>query len=151
MQQTDYTTTPPIVNWNTNKLKSPPPFGYPFVPPNWQNPNNYAAFGKPTTHTFVQQFSAMIWGNISPNPLQFGFNVVPYANPNLGLGTAIAPFYYWQRGLDSYTQVTQLVDQQIGVVLEQLHKLPQSVIDNTIIIFAADHGEYSGAHGFVQG
>jgi uncharacterized sulfatase len=25
------------------------------------------------------------------------------------------------------------------------------VIDNTVIVFASDHGEYSGAHGFVQG
>src|SRR6185295_9270509 len=39
----------------------------------------------------------------------------------------------------------------IGIVLDQLNKLPQSVIDNTVIIFASDHGEYSGAHGFVQG
>lgn len=151
MQQTDYTTTPPIVNWNTNKLKSPPPFGYPFLPPNWQNPNNYAAFNKPTTHTFVQQLQALIWGGISSDPLQLGFKVVPYADPNLGFGTGLAPFYYWQRGLDSYTQVTQIVDQQIGAVLDQLHRLPRSVIENTIVIFASDHGEYSGAHGFVQG
>jgi uncharacterized sulfatase len=48
------------------------------------------------------------------------------------------------------TQITKIVDQQIGDVLDQLHKLPQSVIDNTVIIFASDHGEYSGAHGFVQ-
>jgi arylsulfatase A-like enzyme len=150
-QFTDYTTTPPIVNWNTNKLKSPPFNGYPFLPLNWQSPRNYAAFNKPTTHTFVQQFQAAIWGNISSDPFQLGFKVVPYGNGNLGIGTGIAPFYYWQRGLDSYTQVTQLVDQQIGVVFDQLHKLPQSVIDNTIIIFASDHGEYSGAHGFVQG
>lgn len=147
----DYTNTPPIVNWNTNQLKSPPPLGYPFLPPNWQNPKNYAGFNKPTTHTFLQQFQAAIWGDISPDPFQPGFRVSPYGNGNLGLGTGVAPFYYWQRGLDSYTQVTQIVDQQIGDVLDQLHKLPQSVIDNTVIIFAADHGEYSGAHGLVQG
>src|SRR5439155_10154087 len=27
----------------------------------------------------------------------------------------------------------------------------QSIIDNTVIVFASDHGEYSGAHGFGQG
>ena len=150
-QVQDYTTTPPIVNWNTNQLKSPPPLGYPFLPPNWQNPNNYAAFNKPTTHTYIQQFQAAVWGDISPDPFQLGFRVSPYGKGNLGIGTGVAPFYYWQRGQDSYTQITKILDQQIGDVLDQLHKLPQSVIDNTIIIFASDHGEYSGAHGFVQG
>jgi arylsulfatase A-like enzyme len=147
----DYTNTPPIVNWNTNQLKTPPPFGYPFLPNNWQNPNQYAAFNKPTTHTFIQQFQAAVWGGISPTPFQLGFKIAPYGNGDLGIGTATAPFNYWQRGLDSYTQVTKLVDQQVGDVLDQLHHLPQSVIDNTVIIFASDHGEYSGSHGLVQG
>ena len=61
------------------------------------------------------------------------------------------PYSYWQRGLDSYTQVMQFVDTQIGNVLDQLHNLPKDVRDNTVIVFASDHGEYSGAHGFVQG
>ena len=57
--------TPPIVNWDTNKLKSPPPFGYPILPPNWQDPNHYAAAGKPTTHTFIQEFPAAVWGGVT--------------------------------------------------------------------------------------
>ncbi|HEX4577726.1 MAG TPA: sulfatase-like hydrolase/transferase [Edaphobacter sp.] len=150
-QMQDYTNNPPIVNWDTNKLKSPRSYGYPFLPPNWQNPKNYAATGKPTTHTFIQQFQEGVWGGIAPDLFQFGFKVSPYGNGNLGFGVGYAPFYYWQRGLDSYTQITQKVDEQIGDVLDQLHKLPQSVIDNTVIIFASDHGEYSGAHGLVQG
>ncbi|WP_446742442.1 sulfatase-like hydrolase/transferase [Silvibacterium acidisoli] len=147
----DYTTTPPIVNWATNKLKSPPSYGYSIVPPNWQDPNQYAKYNKPTTHTFIQKFSGAVWGNITSSPGQAGFRIKPYPNGDLGLGYAEAPFYYWQRGLDSYTQVTQLVDQQIGAVLAQLQKLPSSIVDNTVIVFAADHGEYSGAHGLVQG
>jgi uncharacterized sulfatase len=150
-QVIDYTNTPPIVDWNTNKLKNPPPHGYPLLPPNWQSPDKYAAFNKPTTHTFIQELQSAIWGDVSSNLFQFGFKVAPYANPALGIGVGTAPFYYWQRGLDSYTQVTRKVDEQIGAVLDQLHQLPQSVIDNTVIIFASDHGEYSGAHGFVQG
>jgi uncharacterized sulfatase len=150
-QVIDYTNTPPIVDWNTNQLKSPPFYPYPLLPHNWQNPNNYAALNKPTTHTFIQQFQEAVWGGITTDPFQLGFRVSPYGNGNLGIGTGYAPFYYWQRGLNSYTQVTQIVDQQIGAVLDQLHKLPQSVIDNTVIIFASDHGEYSGAHGMVQG
>ena len=151
MQVLDYTNTPPIVNWDTNQLKSPPSFDYPFLPPNWQSPNHYAATGKPTTHTFIQQFQEAVWGGITANPRQRGFKVSPYGNGDTGFGVGFAPFYYWQRGLDSYTQITQILDEQIGVVLDQLHKLPRSVIDNTIIIFASDHGEYNGAHGMVQG
>jgi arylsulfatase A-like enzyme len=145
----NYSTTPPLVPWSTDKLKSPPSYGYPLLPPNWQNPNLYAQFNKPTTHTFIQQFQMAVWGGITPNPLQLGFSVNQYSNLTLGVG--LAPFYYWQRGLDSYTQITQIVDQQIGAVLCELNKLPQSIIDNTVIVFASDHGEYSGAHGLVQG
>jgi uncharacterized sulfatase len=66
-------------------------------------------------------------------------------------GVAKMPFSYWQRGLDSYTQVMQIVDAQIGSVLDTLHSLPTNVWQNTVVVFASDHGEYSGAHGFVQG
>ncbi|MBV8892875.1 MAG: sulfatase-like hydrolase/transferase [Acidobacteria bacterium] len=45
----------------------------------------------------------------------------------------------------------QIVDRQIGRVLEALHSLPDSVVDNTVIVFVSDHGEYSGAHGMLQG
>jgi arylsulfatase A-like enzyme len=150
-QVIDYTNTPPIVDWNTNHLKTPPFYPYPLLPPNWQNPNNYAALKKPTTHTFIQQFQEAVWGGITPDPFQPGFRVSPYSNEKLGIGVGYAPFHYWQRGLNSYTQVTQIVDQQIGAVLDQLHHLPPSVVENTVIIFASDHGEYSGAHGLVQG
>lgn len=150
----DYTTTPPIVNWDTNALKSPPPFNYPNLPPNWQDPSNYAAAGKPTTHTYLQLFSAAVWGDITTDQSQQGFQVVPYpVGPQgpTGYGVGFAPFSYWQRGLDSYTQITKILDDQIGDLLGELNKLPQSIIDNTVIIFASDHGEYNGAHGFVSG
>jgi arylsulfatase A-like enzyme len=150
-QVLDYTNTPPIVDWDTNQLKSPPCFRYPLLPPNWQNPRNYAATGKPTTHTFIQQFQEAVWGGVTANPRQRGFRVRPYANGDTGFGIGFAPFHYWQRGLDSYTQITQILDQQIGAVLDQFHQLPRSIIENTVIIFASDHGEYNGAHGFVQG
>ena len=141
----------PQVPWSKNALKSPPSYGYPVLPPTWENPTQYAAHKKPTTHTFVQELQAAIWGGISADAQQKNLSVVPYGDGSLGLGIGTAPFNYWQRGLDSYTQVTQIVDQQIGAVLDQLHKLPQSVVDNTVIVFASDHGEYSGAHGMVQG
>jgi len=147
----DYTNTPPIVDWDTNQLKSPPFFRYPLLPPNWQPPNSYAGTGKPTTHAFMQQFSEAVWGGVTTNPRQRGFRVRPYGKGETPYGVGYAPFYYWQRGLDSYTQITQILDDQIGAVLDQLHQLPQSIVDNTIVVFASDHGEYNGAHGFVQG
>ena len=41
-----------------------------------------------------------------------------------------------------------IVDQRIGEIVSAL---PSDVVRNTIIIFASDHGEYAGAHGFVAG
>ena len=69
---------------------------------------------KTTTHTFIQEFSTAVWGGITPDPFQLGFRIQPYGDGSLGLGIGEAPFFYWQRGLDSYTQITQIVDQQIG-------------------------------------
>lgn len=52
-QFTDYTTTPPIVNWNINKLKSPPPQGYPFLPPTGRIPlTTRHSTNPPRTPTF---------------------------------------------------------------------------------------------------
>jgi Sulfatase len=41
-----------------------------------------------------------------------------------------------------------ILDQNIGIVLEAL---PPDAAQNTIIVFASDHGEYASAHGFVSG
>ena len=151
----DYTNgPPPLYNWDTNATKSPPPLNYPNLPPNWQRPSDYAAAGKPTTHQFMQMLQAAVWGGITFDPSQKGFQVTAYpTGPDgpTGFGVGNGPFSYWKRGLDSYVQITQFLDDQIGDLLGELNKLPQSVIDNTVIIFASDHGEYNGAHGIVQG
>jgi arylsulfatase A-like enzyme len=143
----------PIVPWSENALKDPPPYGYPTLPPNWENCSSLEE--KPSTQTFVNEFAQGTWGGVTDDPNQDIATVAQYPNPNsvtnLNLGVAKMPFSYWQRGLDSYTQVMQIVDCQIGRVLEALHSLPRSVVENTVVVFASDHGEYSGAHGFVQG
>ena len=56
----------------------------------------------------------------------------------------MAPFSYWQRALDMYTQVITDVDVQIGTMLCQI---PDSMKKNTIIIFTTDHGDYVSSHG----
>lgn len=137
---TDY---PPVVSWDANVLKEPPSYGYPATPPNWESADQIAAH-KPSTHAFFRGLTAFVWGGVSDDPGQEGFTITPFdALP--GYGTGLAPFSYWQRTLDSYTQTLSIVDKQVGVVLDAL---PADVAANTVIVFTSDHGDYAGAHGF---
>ena len=141
----------PVVPWGKNALKSPNSYGFPVLPPNWESADTIKA-NKPSTQRFFKEFSEAVWGGISDDSSQDTATVVPYPGGNpLTIGVSKFPFSYWQRGLDSYTQTMQIVDVQIGRLLDTLNGLPQSVIENTVIVFASDHGEYNGAHGFVSG
>jgi arylsulfatase A-like enzyme len=51
----------------------------------------------------------------------------------------------WKRYQDYYFNCLQDVDVQLGRLLDELDAL--GLMDNTIIIYAADHGEMAGAHG----
>src|SRR5215831_12208807 len=141
----------PVVPWGKNALKSPNSYAFPVLPPNWESADTIKD-NKPSTQRFFKEFSEAVWGGISDDSSQDSATVVAYpgANP-LTLGVSKFPYSYWQRGLDSYTQTMQIVDCQIGRLLDTLQGLPQSVIENTVIVFASDHGEYNGAHGFVSG
>jgi uncharacterized sulfatase len=145
---------PPAVPWESNELKSPNSYGYPTLPPNWESRDDLMN-NKPSTQLFVHDFQQGVWGGATDDSTQDTATIEQYPNPNrfrdLNLGIAKMPFSYWQRGFDSYTQVMQIVDGQIGRVLEALHSLPDQVIENTVIVFASDHGEYCGAHGMLQG
>jgi arylsulfatase A-like enzyme len=144
----------PVVPYGKDKLKSPPEFGYPDLPPNWENAADWAAQNKPSTQTFIKAFSNLFWGGASEDPQQNDFTITEYPAPALNnptLGTPFGPFSYWRRGLDSYTQIIQIVDDQIGKVLDAVEHLPPSMVENTVIVFCSDHGEYSGAHGLLQG
>ena len=141
---------PPVVSWEDNPLKSPPSFGYAALPPNWESVAALQA-NKPSTQVMGQWASAAIFsGDAQEDPSQSGFSVerYPFQDQDLNYGVGVAPFSYWQRCLDSYTHIMQIVDQRIGEVLSAL---PRDVRDNTIIVFASDHGEYAGAHGFMSG
>jgi arylsulfatase A-like enzyme len=141
----------PVVPYREDALKSPPEFGYPDLPPNWENAADWAAQKKPSTQTFIKTFSELVWGGITEDPQQDGFIISEYPATDLNEGVAYSPFRYWRRGLDSYTQIMQVVDCQIGRVLDALYDLPRRIVENTVIVFASDHGEYSGAHGLPQG
>lgn len=141
----------PDVPWQQNALKSPPDYGYAQLPPNWERESDWQAQGKPSTQTFIKDFQELVWGGVSENANQDEFTIEAYKATQTGYGVAKAPFSYWQRGMDSYTQIMEIVDIQIGRVLDKLNSLPRSVVENTVILFASDHGEYSGAHGMISG
>lgn len=150
-QKLPYPGNGPDVPWSENALADPPQYGYSALPPNWETADEWKAQGKPTTQIFIKEFQELVWGGVSEDPAETEFKVKAYPALSTRDGVVKAPFSYWQRGLDSYTQLMEIVDKQIGIVLDQLNELPQSVVENTVIIFASDHGEYSGAHGLVQG
>ena len=116
------------------------------MPPNWESAENIARH-KPSTQTFARTFQSAVWGAVAEDRSQTGISIGPYPNPIL-IGIAAAPFGYWRRTLDSYTQTMTLVDKHIGAVV---HALPPDVAANTVIVFCSDHGDYAGAHGFVSG
>lgn len=138
---TDY---PPVVAWDDDILNNPPSYGFPSVPPNWESAAQLAA-AKPSTQTFGRAITEFVWGGISDDPNQTQFTITPYPGID-GYGSGIAPFSYWQRNLDSYTQILSLADQKIGAVIAAL---PRDVARNTIIVLTSDHGDYAGAHGIV--
>ncbi len=51
----------------------------------------------------------------------------------------------WAEAIRHYYAFTSLIDRQIGRMVEYLDK--KGLSENTIIIFAADHGETLGSHG----
>lgn len=146
---TDYASQTSLgVTWEENTLKDPPSYGYPAVPPNWESLAQLQA-NKPSFQTVARQFSGLVWGDVADDSTQTGFSIAPYPSlkpTNDGIGTA--PYRYWRRNLDSYTQILGVVDARVGQVVSAM---PRDVARNTVIVFTSDHGEYAGAHGLVSG
>ncbi len=140
----------PFVDWDTDTLKSPTSL-YTSLPPNWESTAQIAA-NKPSTQLYARLFQEAVWGGAADDPNQSEFTIQPYPPPpytqvgSYGIGTA--PFSYWERSLDSYAQIMNVVDGPIGQVL---NAIPPSVLNNTVIVFMSDHGEYASAHGFLSG
>jgi arylsulfatase A-like enzyme len=151
-QQSDYTAKA-LLTFDQNELKSPKSYGYPAIPPNWESSDDLTARGKPTTQLFIKGFQQLIWGGATDDSTKNtpADRIVEDYGGDLGLGVAKMEYTYWQRGLDSYTQIMEIVDGQIGRVLDQFYNLPSSIVENTVIVFTSDHGEYAGAHGLLQG
>ena len=139
------------VTWAANKLKSPPNYGYPEIPPNWES---YEQLGKnkPSYHQVAVKFQALAFGGVTMDPTQTKYTLEQYPphpdgtpNPH---AIVSGPWSYWQRSLDSYTQIMEDLDVRVG---EVVGALPNDVAKNTIIIFTSDHGDFAGAHGMVSG
>ena len=54
----------------------------------------------------------------------------------------------WRKHRWGYYRMVELVDKEIGRVLEALRKA--GLEENTLIVFTSDHGECAGAHGWNQ-
>jgi arylsulfatase A-like enzyme len=134
------------VPWGSNALNTPPPNGYPTVPPNWESLDSLQS--KPKFQTVAHEFMALVWGGVTDDSTQNGFTIDAYPTPTPQWGIGTAPYSYWQRSLDSYTQILQVLDQNVGQVIDAL---TPEVAQNTVIIFTSDHGDYASAHGFVSG
>lgn len=132
---------------------APRSYGYNAVPKNWE-PLEVIRKTKPSFQAYAQELQALIWGGASYVPGTTDTEIVPFLlgdkHPD-GYGDtqiARAPYSYWQRGLDSYTQTMEMVDAHIGTVV---NAVPDDVKANTVFVFMSDHGEYAGAHGFLSG
>jgi uncharacterized sulfatase len=126
----------------------PPPLGYPAVPPNWESADDLRRHNKPDTQQVMRAFQQLVWGAATDNPQTTGFSLEPSPIQPENYGLGVAPFSYWQRGMDMYTYVMTLVDEQIGRVVAGV---PRSQLRNTVFVFMSDHGEFNGAHGILAG
>lgn len=96
------------------------------MPANFETPSQLLARRKPLSQRGLQQAEAAAVG------------VMPWQ----GRQAVDA----WTHMLDTYLLMHQMVDREIGRVLDALNRRPE-IAANTIILFTADHGEYGGAHG----
>lgn len=100
----------------------PPPFGvtlYTALPSPWNLEQPSPSSGKPPF-----QYLHWQWEN--------------------GLAGPIGSNGSWINMLNTYYALQQAVDVQVGRVFQAL---PQSVLDNTVVVFLSDHGEHCGSHG----
>lgn len=127
-------------------LNAPKAYGYPAIPPNWESSQTLSD-NKPAAQIFTKSFTDLMWGGVSDDPAQTAsFTLEDYPGVP-GAVTAYAPYNYWSRAQDSYTQILALTDQHIGSVVKAI---PDHLKDNTIIIMTADHGDYASAHGIAS-
>ena len=97
---------------------NPPPHGYPELPSNWESYAELTDARQAASQQLFRSFQEVVWGGAPDDPDRHGV-----------LGPAVADRAtaarrrdrarsdYWQRGLDMYTLVQRMVDEQIGKVI----------------------------------
>ena len=122
---------------------------------NWETEDRLTST-KPWAHTLIKEvFQYQMGGIFEPDkdtqsppyytrvPLPPDFRYAP-TQLHAGSHKAIAPHEYWVKALNSYLEVTKMVDNHIGTFMQGV---PADVMANTIFIFTSDHGEYGSSHG----
>lgn len=122
---------PHDINWwprftTTDEVLEPTDYRFTMPPPNVETAAQLKA-NKPRLQTALEQTIAAVCGPV----------------PNEGGALEEAS---WEQMLTMYLIYQQEVDTQIGRVLSAL-QARSDFVDDTIVIFTADHGEYSGSHG----
>lgn len=135
----------PYLNLTTQVVEevNPPSYGYPPVPSNWESEASLSDPEHPRFHLVFQQAFQYMVGGFSDDPSATTFCAAP-TQVVKGQSKIVAPYAYWQKGLDLYTQMISAVDKQIGQVIENI---PEAFRQNTVIVFSSDHGEYAASHG----
>ena len=139
----------PLVPYDTRieSEANPPAQGFPQVPENWETFAQLQA-NKPRCQAVYNEANQCIFGGVSFEESSTDFELRSSLLAGGAIKKAVAPYGYWQRGLDSYAQLLNNVDSYIGQVLDAL---PEEVRSNTVVVFTSDHGDHVGSHGFVAG
>lgn len=117
------------------------------LPNNWESRATMAEGvknGKPEFPLVFRCSNDYFMGGINDVPAAEGFSTIISPVYDGEQHEAVAPYHYWIKLLDLYTKMMTMVDKGVGYVLDNI---PASMLDNTVIIFISDHGEYAGAHG----
>ncbi len=123
------------------------------------NPHDIMFYPRFTDHINGEDNSPSVFTELPPNfetPTQLASRnkpalqreLIEAANRQFGLVRHAGPGYAneWLKMLDTYLQLHQYVDTQLGVVLDALDANP-AIRDNTVVIFTCDHGDFCGSHG----
>lgn len=52
----------------------------------------------------------------------------------------------WRRFMAGYCGMVKLIDDSLGKILATLER--RGILDDTVVVFTTDHGDYAGEHGF---
>ena len=96
------------------------------LPPNFETPAQLLARRKPSVQRSLQETAAV------------SFGAVPFEGPSAHAA--------WLPFLDLYVKLQRQVDLQVGSVMATLAQR-RKVLENTIVVFTSDHGEYGASHG----